>query len=48
LFFNPLPARRLYVEGIAIAEGVAKKPFLISRKVIINHFNAFDFLRTKD
>lgn len=47
LFFNHYLQRRLYVEGLQIAERGAKKPFLISRQVIINHFNAFDFLMDK-
>jgi hypothetical protein len=47
LFFNHYLHRKLYIEGLQLRERNSNKPFLTSRQVVLNHFNAFDFLLYK-
>jgi beta-mannanase len=46
LFFNHYENRRLYVEGLEVAERNTK-PFITSRQVFVSQFNPFDFLLDK-
>lgn len=47
LFFDHYQNRKLYVEGLEVAERNVLQPFIASRKVYISQFNPFDFLLDK-